>query len=675
MKFPRFLLGLALLFWGYQTHTLVAAIPIALALEFPQFIRARWEFSDTDLNRIWDLCAVLVVAMGIIVATTNDAARASFQFVEYLPFAFVPIVAAQRYGTQETLKWSVFSWFLRRQPNTSTARRRADVNWVYFATCLFAASAAHDPNPLFYPGMCLLISYALFSIRPGRVRLAPWLSLVVAITVMGFFAHQGLFTLQSKVQNIFDELIADFLKREPDHRESRTSIGKTGRVKLSGQIVMRVHPEGSPLPPSLLRESTYDTYAKGVWRGVDSEFNQVFIGGDEAAELLPKKQIKYSVRIARNLSSRVAPLVLPHGAFGLHDIGTFLSIKTNRLGYARCESAASFVNYLADYGPGATFDAPPTAVDTNVPPSEEAVFEKYANELNVGHMPAVEKMQAVVDYFRQNFKYSTELRAQSSSKHTALESFMGTVRAGHCEYFATSATLLLRKLGVPTRYVTGYSVQPSSTSGDTFLVRARHAHAWAVAYDSDRKLWLEVDATPPNWSETVSAEASFWEPISDLFSNLYFQYSKWRWSKVSYTRYLPGLLVPLIGILVWRIVRQKTSKRTVAADAVAEQHDWPGLDSEFFTLEKKLHEAGLGRLESEPLLHWRERLRQQLPEAITLDRTLNLHRRLRFDPNGLNAQERGDLRNEVAQLLAAFETMRHARQDTKETKIANGFHR
>lgn len=669
MKFPRFLLGIALLFWGYQTHTLVAAIPIMLALEFPQFLRARWEFSDTDLNRIWDLCAVLLVGMGVIVASTNDAARASFEFIEYLPFAFVPIVAAQRYGTQETLKWSVFSWFLRKQPNTPIARRRANVDWVYFAIVLFAASAAHDQNPFFYPGMCLLVAYALFSIRPGRMRFAPWIGLFVTIMVVGFFAHQGLFALQGKVQNIFDEFIADFLKREPDQRESHTSIGKTGRIKLSGRIVMRVHPEGrTSLPPSLLREATYDTYSKGVWRSVDSEFGEVYIGSDEAVQLLPKKDIKYSVRISRYLSSQYAPLALPHGAFGLHDVGT-LSIKTNRLGYARCQSAASFVNYLTDYGPGVTFDAPPTEVDTNVPPAEEAAIAQFARQLNVMHMPPVERMQAVVDYFRQNFKYSTELRAHSSANHTALESFLTVVRAGHCEYFATSATLILRELGVPARYVTGYSVQPSSTSGDTYLIRERHAHAWVVAYDSVRKQWLEVDATPPNWKEEVAEEASLWEPVSDFFSNLYFQYSKWRWSKVSYTKYMPILLVPLIGILVWRIVRNKTSKRTLADAIEAERHSWPGLDSEFFALEKKLHETGLGRLPNEPLLHWRERLRRELPETTNLDRTVNLHRRLRFDPHGLTTDERRQLRDDVSQLLAEFEAMRRAREDSEDKKI------
>lgn len=667
MKFPRFLLGLALLFWGYQTHALIAAIPIAVALEFSQFLRARWELSDTDLNRIWDLCAVLLVAIGIIIASTNDVARASFQFIEYLPFAFIPIVAVQRYGTQETLKWSVFSWFLRKQPDTYTARRRADVNWVYFAIILFAASAAHDQNPFFYPGLCLLVAWALFSIRPGRMRLVPWLTLLVVIIGLGFFVHHGLYTLQGKVQNIFDEFIADFLKREPDQRESHTSIGKTGHIKLSGQIVMRVHPEGSPLPPSLLREGTYDTYDKGVWRSVDSAYGPVYVGSDESAEILPKKPIRYTVRIARNLSSRFAPLALPHGAFGLRDVGT-LTITTNRLGYARCESVASFVNYLADYGPGVTFDAPPTDVDTNIPFSELPAIKKIATELNVMHMPPVERMQAVVDYFRQNFKYSTELRAHSFAKHSALESFLTVVRAGHCEYFATSATLLLRQLGVPARYVTGYSIQPSSTSGDTYLVRARHAHAWAVAYDSDRKQWLEVDATPPSWHEEVNSEASLWEPVSDFFSNLYFQYSKWRWGKDSYTKYMPYFLIPLVGILVWRIVSHKTSKRTLKNETETEHRNWPGLDSEFFALEKKLHETGLGRLPNEPLLHWRERLRQQLPATINLDRTVNLHRRLRFDPNGLTPDERHQLREDVSRLLAEFEAIRRAKEDSENKK-------
>jgi protein-glutamine gamma-glutamyltransferase len=671
MKFPRFLLGLAILFWGFEVHMLVAAVPIALVLELPFFLKARWDFSDTDLNRIWDLCAVLFMGIGVVIASTHDAAKASFQFIQYMPFAFVPIVAAQRYGTQETLKWSVFSWFLRRTPNAIMSRKRVDVNWVYFAICLFAASATHDANPIFYPAFCVLVAYALMSVRPSRMRIVPWLSLFVLIAGLGHVVHIGLFHLETKVQNVFDEWIADMFKRDPDSRESHTNIGKKGRIKLSGKIVMRVHPEGNPLPPALIREAAYDTYAKGVWRGVESEFAPVYGGNDETAELLPKKKIVYSARIARNLSSKSIALALPHGTFGLRDVGTMV-IKTNKLGFARCESDASFINFVADYGPGETFDSPPNDLDTNVPPTEHETFKKIANELSAHPvfktLSEADKMQAVVDHFRAHFKYSTEILAQSIGNRSALDVFMNDVRAGHCEYFATSTSLLLRELKIPARYVTGYSVQPSSRKGDTYLIRARHAHSWVVAYDKDRKIWLEVDSTPPSWDETVDGEATLWEPISDFFSNLYFQYSKWRWGKESYTKYLPALLVPLIGILVWRIVRNKRGKHTIGADTETIRRDWPGLDSEFFSLEKKLHEAGLGRVPSEPLLHWHERLRRELPPNFELERLLKLHRRLRFDPNGLSTEERSELRAEAKRLLVAFDSYQQSKAALEQKK-------
>lgn len=668
MKFPRFLMFLTLLFWGYETNTLIAAIPIAIALEAPMFMKARWEFSDADLNRIWDLCAVLLIALGVIIAATNDLAKASFQFIQYLPFAFVPIVAGQRYGTQDSLKWSVFSWFLRRTPDSFTAKRRADVNWVYFAVCLFATSATHDANVIFFPGMCLLIGYALLSIRPPRMSIAPWIALFACIAVTGHFAHHGLFTLQGKVQNVFDEIISDMLKRDPDLHESHTRIGSGGRIKMSGRIVMRVQ-SVKGLPPSLLREATYDSYAKGVWRSIESTYEPMPFANDTAA-ILPKKPISYSARFSRNVSSRFSNLALPHGVYGLREIGPAVAnIITNRLGFARCESEASFITYITDYGPGATFDAPPCATDTNVPASEIPVFAKTVAQLGLRNKTDEEKVLKVMDHFHDNFKYSFDIVATNRGNRSALDVFMNEVRAGHCEYFATATTLLLRQLGIPARYVTGYALQPSSRKGDTYLIRARHAHAWVIAYNRTKNLWMEVDTTPPNWDEVVDDESSFWEPISDFCSNLYFHFLEWRWGKVSYTTYLPYLLVPLIGVLVWRIVRNQKKRFAIGNDAVDSVfRNWPGLDSEFFELEKKLHEAGLGRLSNEPLLHWRERLRQQLPSDLNLDRTVNLHRRLRFDPNGLNADERRELRDEVTRLLAAFEAMRKANESAEDKK-------
>jgi hypothetical protein len=67
----------------------------------------------------------------------------------------------------------------------------------------------------------------------------------------------------------------------------------------------------------------------------------------------------------------------------------------------------------------------------------------------------------------------------------------------HCEFFASGAVVLLRHQGVPCRYVTGYVVtELESNYGDYWLARNRNAHAWAEAYDDQRRRWVLVVATP-----------------------------------------------------------------------------------------------------------------------------------------------------------------------------------
>ena len=95
--------------------------------------------------------------------------------------------------------------------------------------------------------------------------------------------------------------------------------------------------------------------------------------------------------------------------------------------------------------------------------------------------------------------------------------------------------LLLRQAGVYARYVTGFAVPESARRGDTYLVRERHQHAWALVYHSDTHIWEQIDTTPSTW-DRADAQASWWESISDFLSSLAFDYSKWRWNKMSFAR-------------------------------------------------------------------------------------------------------------------------------------------
>jgi hypothetical protein len=91
MKLPQWLMGAALVFWGWETGHMLGAILMAALLEGSHFTKPRWELSDKDLNRICDLCLVLFVAAGMLLYSTEDRLVVIFKFAQWMPFCFFPI--------------------------------------------------------------------------------------------------------------------------------------------------------------------------------------------------------------------------------------------------------------------------------------------------------------------------------------------------------------------------------------------------------------------------------------------------------------------------------------------------------------------------------------------------------------------------------------------------------
>lgn len=74
-----------------------------------------------------------------------------------------------------------------------------------------------------------------------------------------------------------------------------------------------------------------------------------------------------------------------------------------------------------------------------------------------------------------------------------VEYFLTESRRGYCMHFATAAALMLRHLGVPARYVSGFTAQLSA--GETTNVPDSAAHAWVEIY-LDGFGWYPVEVTP-----------------------------------------------------------------------------------------------------------------------------------------------------------------------------------
>ena len=126
-----------------------------------------------------------------------------------------------------------------------------------------------------------------------------------------------------------------------------------------------------------------------------------------------------------------------------------------------------------------------------VPPEIDVRVRKLAWVI-AGHAATdQQKIAAVISYLRHHYRYSTSIDPGGGDP---VSNFLLRYLNAHCVYFASGATILLRCLGVPTRYVAGYYAHEQE-SLDTIIVRQGNAHAWAESW-VDGQGWVTVDATP-----------------------------------------------------------------------------------------------------------------------------------------------------------------------------------
>lgn len=186
-----------------------------------------------------------------------------------------------------------------------------------------------------------------------------------------------------------------------------------------------------------------------------------------------------------------------------------------------------------------------------------------------------EEIAACLDgAFRSGFRYS--LMFKMENRDAPISEFLHTTREGHCEYFAGATALLLRRMGVPCRYVVGFSVQENGR-GNEWILRGQHAHAWVEAYvggqwvdeggaDNPRWRcrggeWVTVDLTPPDWSSSSSFDLSWSQWFSDTFEWIRSGLMLWTASQGLISGVLVVFGVVGGGVLVVLIYRLVISRR------------------------------------------------------------------------------------------------------------------
>ncbi|MEW6669807.1 MAG: transglutaminase domain-containing protein [Thermodesulfobacteriota bacterium] len=656
MKTPFPLMGVSLCFWGWQTGLWPVGLGMALVLELSFFVKTRIDLGPADYSRISDLCTLILAAMFFYLLLSQQSARSLLLVFQWLPMALFPLALAQAYGSAE--KIPIYALLMlarrRRRKTGETAGIAMNLSHVYFGLCLLSAGASNLRTPWFYPALLLLSAWALWSSRSRRFSPLLWLALLIWAGGIGYLGHVGLHRLQGYLENAATEWFTAFRRSDPDPYRATTSIGDVGTLKQSDRILFRVAMEGRNR--LLLREAAYNVYKFSEWFALDSRFGTLSATGDGATWPLgtPAGEGK-RITVLSPLREGKGMLKLPGGVLAIGRLPVTRMLR-NQFGSVRVEGGPGFVEYDVNFDPETPADSPPARADLVVPDAERPAIRQVADKLGLASKPPHEVVRAMKAFFEDHFLYSLVLKA-GDGKMTPLRDFLITTRRGHCEYFATATVLLLRELGLPARYATGFSVHEFSGWEKRFVVRARHGHAWVLVWMDGA--WRDLDTTPPSWIAQENKAASLMEPVSDLWAWCTLQFSRLRWQqgggRISGT--IPWLLIPLALLLLWRFRgirgRKTHAPQPAKSPAVAVRK---GLDSEFYEIEKMLAGKGFPRHSWETASHWIERISRDPSLGLPVERlssVLTLHYRYRFDPEGITEDERSTLRTEARSCQSA----------------------
>jgi protein-glutamine gamma-glutamyltransferase len=166
----------------------------------------------------------------------------------------------------------------------------------------------------------------------------------------------------------------------------------------------------------------------------------------------------------------------------------------------------------------ASYDYPPEILLNylQLPPVDRRVVS-LAKEIAASSDNNYDRAAAIERYLRTMFGYTLQL--PRSVPRDPVANFLFERKQGHCEYFASAMTIMLRTLGIPSRVVNGFRTGEFNDLTSQYLVRASNAHSWVEVYFPGYG-WVSFDPTPAipaqmrsGWNRSLlylDAMASFW---------------------------------------------------------------------------------------------------------------------------------------------------------------------
>src|SRR5712664_3979016 len=161
-----------------------------------------------------------------------------------------------------------------------------------------------------------------------------------------------------------------------------------------------------------------------------------------------------------------------------------------------------------------------TEVYLQLPAQLDARIPEFARQIVKDAQTPFDKALVMESYLRGRFAYTLNLTGKPGDD--PLAHFLFETHAGHCEYFASAMTIMLRTLGIPAREVNGFLPGEYNELGGDYIVRASDAHSWVEVHFPGMD-WQVFDPTPAS----PENEADFLSRIGKYADWMQLTWSEW----------------------------------------------------------------------------------------------------------------------------------------------------
>lgn len=200
-------------------------------------------------------------------------------------------------------------------------------------------------------------------------------------------------------------------------------------------------------------------------------------------------------------------------------------LSSDSLVWERAEQA--YLDQLLEYDPDAI-------------PSASALATGVSAAISSSSRTDFRTAKALEAYLASSglFSHTLDLTFERVPGLDPTEQFLSIDRKGHCQYFASALTMMLRSQGIPARVVVGFRTEEYNELGQYYVARQLHAHAWVEALiDADQlpetravygqppcdHYWLRLDPTPGG-AAGGEQDAAGVDQVIDLAQNIWDDY-------------------------------------------------------------------------------------------------------------------------------------------------------